>query len=497
MKENEQERVMNGKFRILIIACVAVAAFAGGAIASDWIKVHGGQAQEGELYRISAIDKYDVFFSGSAYDDGIFNQDHQMVFYSHDSGVTLTPVYFLETGISGQGICNSMVEVNDIHFDSATEGYLAGVTTSGTGLFECTGNMTSWVAKTTDGGYTWTDAPITPKPPAGIFYNPLRGLGMLGNAGYAVGEADVIYRTVDGGANWAKTPNAPSPYGSSADLNDVSLYSTSNVWVAGYDIDTTSDDDDDTWDDEDFEGAEDAQAFGSVNSGQNWSLLFNHADSGFPSIFFIDASHGWLTQAGLGVSNIFYTDNGGTSWGTAQLPTNAGGIGAPGTDYMVIDVAMVNTLDGWAVGYNIATSQSVVLYTADGGRNWDFDDYLGLGELYAIHMVNPYYGYASGRNMTVLYFDGDDDDDDDDNDTSDDDDDTGDDDDDTGDDDDTTDDDDDDTGDDDDAVDDDDDVGEIDDDDDTADDDDASSEDDDFPEDSGKGRVSGGKDCGA
>jgi photosystem II stability/assembly factor-like uncharacterized protein len=93
-------------------------------------------------------------------------------------------------------------ELNAVHFPTGTQvGYVVG---SG---MDSMGGFAGFVAKTTDGGTTWTEqASGVPDPLNSVYFKD-------DDNGYAVGDAAAAIRTTDGGATWTTMtiPGAQPP----------------------------------------------------------------------------------------------------------------------------------------------------------------------------------------------------------------------------------------------------------------------------------------------
>jgi photosystem II stability/assembly factor-like uncharacterized protein len=383
---------------IVLASCIVLIA-AGVSSASFWTKTFSSDDESGEFLKVSAVDEDTLYIAASSYGYGtsvLFPETKQFVFKSTDGGLTVEPVYELDWSI-----CADMIYVQDVFFENTNTGYLVGTYTEGASLFNCIGNMRSYLAKTVDGGLTWAELPMDPVAPEGLFYKEFMGIEFSGTTGYAVGDSEYMYKSEDGGANWAQVANAASPF-TYSDINDVAFAGDTDVWVAGFD----ADDDDDTWDEkvEYFESATEGQMFKTVDSGASWMLEASNPDYGIMNVFFLDADNGWFTVAGFNQTAIPYTNDGGATWANGVLPDDPGGLGTPGTSYVMVDVAMGSLERGFAVGYNFYTGQSVILNTFDGGANWSFDDYADTGELYALEMVDHRHGFAVGGHHTVVAY---------------------------------------------------------------------------------------------
>lgn len=400
-----------------LIICLALIPV-GSATASDWTLMHYEQgtstAPSGYLNGISIIDEDNVFFSGldMIYTTGLIPlpETNELVFFSTDGGTNLITAYSLPVTINlgSPDFGNSMIMVNDIHFTSTTDGFLVGVFASGN-FAQAISSTRGWVAKTTDGGQTWTDCNLNPEPVSGILYNEMRGIAFLDNTGYVASDAKHIYRTDDGGANWAGLSNVP---GTSDKLTDIAIIDQSNVFIAGWNdyVDYYYDDKGgETKGQEDILYASDGILAKTGDGGTSWQKLMEESEAGFTSLVFTDADHGWMTTSGYddwdeaASSSLLYTTDGGVNWTEATMP-EIDGEGGIGDVYIVTGVSMTTSETGWAIGFHIYTDQSLVFYTDDGGVNWVFDDYYGTGQLYDINMLDNRTGFIVGAEMTVLRY---------------------------------------------------------------------------------------------
>ena len=424
---------------VLLAACFALM-LAGPAFATKWTLMNYDTENDSNINAMSVVDEQNLFLASDHiyYDpDDIFDLgQYQWVFHSADGGATLEARYSWDMEF-GEHFGYSMITAKDIVMISATEGYISGSWSDG-GLFPSIGNMTGWVARTADGGYTFT---MMDGFTGGLTEtHDLEALGFLGaNKAFAFGTTKYSFRSENGGATWSRMANLPSNYSSPIpldpgnELRDLAFDGGGGVYVcAAYaysssddddydaDDDDTADDDDDTKEGKYFdllEGSEDGELIFSPDEGNTWSVIYTYEDAGyleggFANVEFLDADHGWMTAIGYvddgtkataAVTDILYTTDGAKTWKKGQLPTDEGGFGAPG-EYVIYDVAMYNLERGWAVGYNQIDGQSVILGTTDGGETWEADDYLDYGELRVVKVLDNRHAYAAGGHLAVVSF---------------------------------------------------------------------------------------------
>ncbi len=228
----------------------------------------------------------DVAFVGS---DTGWVADGSIVWCTTDGGVTWTASPSLGFMIS------------DIDFISASVG--TAVSPEGR------------IARTADGGATWTD--VTPP----VALPALSAVDLVdATHGYAVGDGGCVVRTTDG-SNWTTLAS-----GVTDDLKDLCFVDATTGWVAGLG----------------------GVILATTDAGQHFSLT-RVGSLGLNGISFPDAEHGWACSS-QGV--VLRYDHGTGTWSPVTS----------GTSETLADVLFADVLTGWVVG-----AHGAVLATTTGG----------------------------------------------------------------------------------------------------------------------------------
>jgi photosystem II stability/assembly factor-like uncharacterized protein len=156
------------------------------------------------------------------------------------------------------------------------------------------------------------------------------------NHGWVVGDTGTILVTHDGGKTWARQ-DATSP----ANLRDVKFINTQTGWIAGNAAGAA------------FEGT----IRHTKDGGANWSFETSRASvANILDLDFTSASKGWYAADGL----IGHTRDGGTQWSAAVFNQRY---------FYAVD--FINDNQGVVVGADFSGLQGVILFTDDGGLNWE------------------------------------------------------------------------------------------------------------------------------
>jgi len=277
--------------------------------------------------------------------------------------------------------------LNDIFFIDQDYGWVVGGGSWGSNSFY-----------TNDGGITWNWMSVYG------FMNSIYFTDQ--NKGWVVGNDGIIQHTVDGGENWEYQESTTD-----FNLQSVFFVDSLNGWIAGklnyawpsfykYIILHTNDGGI-TWDEQPSNwGGESASlddiffindttgwATGLIwgpgilftnDGGNTWIQLTSYG--GGTSIYFKDESNGWYAGSG-----IYHTSDGGVTW----VQQFEGGYG---------DIAFVDSLNGWAVGY-----EGEILNTVDGGENWEIQDSGTTLDLMGVCAVDAEKCWICGENSMILY----------------------------------------------------------------------------------------------
>ena len=389
------------------------------AFATDWTLLYQDSESDGDLLNLHIVDETTLFFASDNvyYEGGIDLGTYQWVLKSTDGGASLDVVYFVD--IVFAELYKSAITVRDIYMMNDMQGYICGM------YAQSITKMGPWVGATLDGGLSFEKRETFPIGLLDAY--ELNVIDFMSETkGFAFGTPKHSYTTDDAGATWTKLPNIPSSYYTYNEFVDVDFDGAGGIYLVGAYIDSytyTDGDDDDFADDDDddetdtkegdLETAEYGELLYSGDNGNNWTTVATYEEAGyiqagFPHVEFFNEDLGWVTIVGFKPgpvqgTDIVFTHDGGTTWAAGVLPSEPGGRGEPG-EYLIYDVAFITEDYGWAVGYNVYTLASVILYSEDGGENWLFDDYAGLGALRVIEFLDNRHGWAVGGNMTVVSF---------------------------------------------------------------------------------------------
>jgi photosystem II stability/assembly factor-like uncharacterized protein len=216
---------------------------------------------------------------------------------STDAGATWVPLHYRFTS----------TRIRDVSFANLDTGWVVG---------------TTFIAKTTDGGFTWTEQT---SPFTGDINEVVAVNSQLVIAGADGGN---VVRTSDGGATWTTIPTGIS--GTNSDILAIDFVNENFGIVAAYNGNVAT----------------------TTNGGLTWNIVGLITGSNPWDMDMVTETHGWVSGTG---ERIFRTTDGGATW-TQQL--SVGGLGTYGISFM-------DTLNGVAGGTGGNT-----YYTTDGGDTW-------------------------------------------------------------------------------------------------------------------------------
>lgn len=230
-------------------------------------------------------------------------------FVNYNTGYIAGYSRFLKTTNSGVNwsVQNFSTLLEAMFFTDANTGFVAGRTFNN-----------SIIAKTTDGGNSWSTQ---------TFYNSGFFSIYFPNAltGYTAGPFNTIKKTTNTGVNW---PSLITGYYS--DYSCIYFIDANTGYVVAEDT---------------------GKVFKTINGGLNWNRLTIPTTSDLMSVRFHDASTGYATGYD-GV--IIKTTSGGMNWNTQNS----------GTTVRLSEVFLLNANTGYIAGYN-----GVILKTTNGGAS--------------------------------------------------------------------------------------------------------------------------------
>lgn len=182
-----------------------------------------------------------------------------------------------------------------------------------------------------NGGGNWQSYPLTHEggiPLTGSdladlhFFDAQHGVAVGFIAG---GSEDLILRTADGGQSWSFAYEGVGDGGFFYSLNDLFFVNANTGWAVG----------------------RNGNIYKTTNAGQSWSLQPAGTSGEFYSVWFVNASTGFVA----GEDGLYKTTNGGAVW----EPTSLGG---------AEQIAFPTAATGYAAAGNMLSK------TTDGGDNW-------------------------------------------------------------------------------------------------------------------------------
>ena len=125
-----------------------------------------------------------------------------------------------------------------------------------------------------------------------------------------------------------------------------------------------------------------SHVYWTTNNGLSWNEITPALDSkeAINSVFFVDASHGWISLFGDGSENFVYsiasTSDGGKNWKRAA-PEALKGHNYGGSAYSVTSMYFSDAEHGWIMyraPTNTQFSDGLLARTEDGGAHWALED---------------------------------------------------------------------------------------------------------------------------
>ena len=396
------------------------------------------------LRGICAVDANTVWVSGSG---GSGATNVSLIYKSIDGGATWTQIWTTANipsalfGLNTSGTTTFYTTLYSIFFLDANNGYVVG----GLGSVPIVNGGGGKIAKTTDGGATWTVTTFASTNESFrtvSFANPLNGW-VAGNTG--AGLSGSCTRTTDGGITWQPMV----PVTGSTTITSIFGYDANKVYACNQTNNKISKSSDGgvTWSDITVgigfyggfakNGADlilvgsNGQIFKSIDFGTTWDLRSGGLAFGINDLHFIDANNGWAACA---TGKIMKTTNGGLNWTTVQTPNTVTTLqsvfftdinngftvgttlaGSPpafrstdgGNTWTVVALpsGLVSQFDVYfpssSIGYSVGVSGSISK-TIDGGATWVGQASGSTQNLQACYFLNDNLGWAVGGGSTIV-----------------------------------------------------------------------------------------------
>lgn len=281
--------------------------WASGYTSSGGVLLHttDGGVTWNKIFDDNALKFYKIVFKDNL--NGFALDDYgENIYQTSDGGVTWNIIF---VSPSNQEILN----------DFTTAGSSALFTYGSGGIIE----------KSSNNGSTWSAKYKTATHGASI-----KLMRFTDNMhGYVLGDS--LRRTTDGGNTWSnRTPT-------NAGFSTSSFYFLDSLkgWAVGKVSNTTG------------------EILHTSDGGKNYSVQLT-GNNPFISIDFFDAMHG---LAGTIDKTIYYTSNGGATWNSASIPSSV-------SNLQILKVQMVDAQTGYATASQ--TYNTMLAKTTDGGATW-------------------------------------------------------------------------------------------------------------------------------
>lgn len=225
-------------------------------------------------------------------------------------------------------------------------------------------SRTGVIYKTTDNGMTW-DINLYADT---MFANDSTLLGVVqfvNDTGWVVGERGIVLNSFNNGQSWNLVDLGH-------DSLDITL--TNQYFITG---------------DIGFVIGENGLILKTVDAGANWGIIPSPVSFRLKDIYFTDNLNGWI----CGSRGILHTVDGGASWTSQIIPSNPD----VGLSYDFTSIHFVDLNYGWTVG-----KLGYLLYTDDGGANWNDIKLESEYSLTSIFFTNQNNGYVCGENGSLF-----------------------------------------------------------------------------------------------
>lgn len=208
----------------------------------------------------------------------------------------------------------------------------------------------------------------------------------------AIGIGGVVYRTTDGGKSWAFTFRRNGDYVRSVDVTGERIIAVGPHGGIFYSLD-----DGDHWTStttgssvaiSELYMVTATEGFAARNSGlertfdggETWTTTGPAATE----MFWLDDERAWISDAS---GNIHRTTDGGESWFPARQHTQ----------WNLYDMAFIDSLNGWNVGYPAA------MRTRDAGLTWTVIKVPGTGyDMHGVDFVDSLTGWVCGNDGLIM-----------------------------------------------------------------------------------------------
>lgn len=349
----------------------------------DWYFHHKAGRYSNSALAIG--QNYSLWFFNSNY--GFVVGDRGYIGRTNNGGVSFDSV--------GIGIIPVAQRGNDVWFANQDTGFVAAGSASGS---------SGTVARTTDGGATWTSVLTTS-------FSVLAINGVSSEIVYAVSSDGSVFKTTNAGQNWNSSGGVVGQFMYGMDFLDQNtgfvgggsggMSRTTNAGITWTSLSPPQT----NWSFFQVKAISETEIYAvgdpfflwkSTDLGNTWSSIQISPLSGPASTFI------WYSMDKIGNTIVLSGDygvvakseNNGASWSSNHYSL---------TTQLIFDMAKVpETNKIFAVGRQFNTGTRQLFASTNGGINWTTQDLLVNFDASSISMVNSQVGYISGTNSQVL-----------------------------------------------------------------------------------------------
>src|SRR3990172_8710387 len=174
--------------------------------------------------------------------------------------------------------------------------------------------------------------------------------------GYLAGNGTIL-KTINGGNNWSQVYSTNKTIFSIYFVNDYTGYAS----------------------------GEEGTILKTTNGGADWSVLNSGTNYYLASIRFLNAETGYCVGQG---SHILKTTNSGDTWSLKHS----------GSDCLYT-VFFADSFTGWASGFDVLPTASIVYKTTDSGNNWVLQPTGFTGVHSSLYFINSTTGYMASNSV--------------------------------------------------------------------------------------------------
>lgn len=275
-----------------------------------------------------------------------------------------------------------------VYFLDANNGWVTG--------FGNTDTTCTSMYITNDGGGTWTKSACYINNP----YSRAESVTFFDATAGIVASGSNVYRSTDGGLNFSSLNQGITL----STLNSVDFINANNgsaVGASGVILTTVNGGK--TWVSKvsnttktlnkiAYATANNVWAVGAsgtiVNSsdgGNNWAAQISNTTKALNSVCFVTAQEGYAVGA---LGTLLKTMNGGSSWNAININTTKN----------IRGIIFINNTKGWLVG-----DSGLVMHTSNGGNNWQMQTSGILTSLRDVSFVDSLNGWAAGNSARIIY----------------------------------------------------------------------------------------------